>query len=202
MDSALIISGSNIVANFTALASSGAGEESLTTKVSIFQTSNSRYWDDGSGDFDSVAEVLNTAPHIVKGLYEYSLTNGVILGTGVYRVRFEVTDTITGDFYDASQLVQTVAAPQFIRNVAYPNFSIFMVQTADPNLSKPGIGDMAGEFQQDDGSFSSLTNTIFEIGNGMYRVDLTAAEMNAPNINLRFTGTDAVTRVMTLPTNV
>ena len=49
---------------------------------------------------------------------------------------------------------------------------------------------LTGTIQKDAGAFAALTNSITEISDGYYMVDLTQAEMNADTINLLFTETD------------
>ena len=43
----------------------------------------------------------------------------------------------------------------------------------------------------DGAAFASCANAVSEIGNGVYKIDLAAADLNGDKIMFRFTGTDA-----------
>ena len=89
---------------------------------------------------------------------------------------------------------------QFRKNTAFNNFPIFMVDDTDHITGKTGLS-VAGTVSIDGGAFGALTNPITAIGNGWYKVDLTAAELNGDSIVLRFTATGADDRAISFPTN-
>ena len=86
------------------------------------------------------------------------------------------------------------------KNVAWPNFRFLMVDSTDHLTPKAGL-TVSGSIQKDAGSFAALTNSVVEIANGWYRVDLTQAEKNADDIALRFTATGADTRNIAFKTS-
>jgi hypothetical protein len=112
MDSrALFVSGSDLIAHYTALDSQSSGLTGLTVKFSVYDPSVSRYWDNGTGAFDSVGEVLNTASEVSDGLYQYTLTSGFTSGNSNYRVGVEATESVTGDTADFLVWNDLIAPP-------------------------------------------------------------------------------------------
>lgn len=85
------------------------------------------------------------------------------------------------------------------KGVALANFSFLMVDGTDFATPETGL-TVAGNISKDGGSFASLTNSVTEIANGMYKVTLTATEMNADIVILRFTATGAADRFVTILT--
>lgn len=88
------------------------------------------------------------------------------------------------------------------KNVALNDFTFLMVDETDHVTAETGL-TVSGTISKDGAAFGALTNSVVEIGNGMYGVDITQAEMNADSIILRFTATGADDRfvsIMTQPT--
>lgn len=84
------------------------------------------------------------------------------------------------------------------QNAALDNFAFVML---DATTGKPKTGlTVSGFVIQDAGSEVALTNSVAEVGNGGYRVDLTAAEMNGALIRLRFTASGADDTIITIVT--
>lgn len=52
----------------------------------------------------------------------------------------------------------------------------------------------------DGAAFASCTNSVTEVSNGWYKIDLAAADLNANVVALRFTATGAVDTNLTIPT--
>jgi len=98
----------------------------------------------------------------------------------------------TGNIGDQSTLDQIAAdLPNiFTKNTAFSNFAFLMIDSADDISPKTGL-TVSGEVSIDGAAFSGLSNAITEIGNGWYKVDITAAELNGDSIVLRFTSAGA-----------
>lgn len=79
------------------------------------------------------------------------------------------------------------------RGEALPNFSFLMVSSSD-HISDATALTVTAQVQKDDGAFAAATNSVVEIGLGYYRIDLTATEMDADKILLRFSATGADNR--------
>lgn len=85
------------------------------------------------------------------------------------------------------------------RGVELANFPFLMVDATDFATPEAGL-TVAGTISKDGGAFASLTNSVTEIGNGIYKVTLTSTEMTATTIVLRFTATGAADRYITVVT--
>ena len=59
---------------------------------------------------------------------------------------------------------------------------------------------LTGTISKDGGAFAALTNSVVEISNGMYKVEITQSEMNADVITLKFTETDCDQRIVVIYT--
>ncbi len=86
----------------------------------------------------------------------------------------------------------------FVKNSAVAGFAFEMIKAADGSAITSGT--VNGYITKDGGSQASLTNTPTHVGNGQWKVNLTASEMNADCIGLLFTHTDAVPMHFTIKT--
>lgn len=86
----------------------------------------------------------------------------------------------------------------FIKEKAVNGFVFEMIKAADGSAITTGT--VNGYITKDGGSQASLTNTPTHVGNGQWKINLTAAEMNADCIGLLFTHTDAVPMHFTIKT--
>lgn len=72
----------------------------------------------------------------------------------------------------------------------------------DSTTDDPATGlTVTGQVSKDGGAYASLTDTVTEVGSGMYEVDVSSTEMNANNVSLRFTATGANALNFTLRTD-
>ncbi|MFH1241748.1 MAG: hypothetical protein V1689_05235 [Pseudomonadota bacterium] len=89
--------------------------------------------------------------------------------------------------------------PGVAKGVALSNFEFLMIQ--DDHVSVKIGATVSGFISQDGGPFAALTNAVSEVGRGVYKVNLTAAEMNADVITLVFTAGGADQRTVTIKTS-
>ena len=85
------------------------------------------------------------------------------------------------------------------RNTALANFTFLMVDTG--GLAKTGLSVVSYR-SLDGAAFASTTNTATEIGFGVYKIDLSAADLNAVDVCLRFTAAgarDSIISILTIP---
>jgi hypothetical protein len=75
------------------------------------------------------------------------------------------------------------------KNAALNNFTFQMTDSTN-HAPAPGLS-VSGTKSLDGGSYTATTNAVTAIGNGMYKINLTAAEMNGNIVALRFTATGA-----------
>jgi len=71
----------------------------------------------------------------------------------------------------------------FLKGDAVSAFDFIMM---NPALQKLTLLAVTGQISKDGGAFAALTNAVTEVGLGHYKVDITAAEMNANGITLVF----------------
>jgi hypothetical protein len=82
------------------------------------------------------------------------------------------------------------------KGVALTKFQFLMTDSTNHN---PATGlTVSGFVSKDGGAFSALTDSVTEVANGTYEADVSATEMNANNVTLRFTATGADDLVVTL----
>ncbi len=86
----------------------------------------------------------------------------------------------------------------FVKNTAVTGFVFEMIKADDGSAITSGT--VNGYITKDGGSQASLTNTPTHVGNGQWKVNLTAEEMNADCIGLLFTHTSAVPVHFTIKT--
>lgn len=90
--------------------------------------------------------------------------------------------------------------PQRItKNTALSAFPFFMVSSSDHVTGATGLTVTATR-SLDGGSFGSCTNSVSEIGNGWYKIDLAAGDLNGNTVALKFTATGADARMITVIT--
>jgi len=87
------------------------------------------------------------------------------------------------------------------KNEALNNFMFVMVDSLDNISPKTGL-TVTAQISQDGGSFVNLVNSVSEVANGWYKVDLTQAEMNADTIALKFTADGALQRDIVIVTDL
>lgn len=101
-------------------------------------------------------------------------------------------DTIDG-------IVDNIRAGGVVKNAAYADLPILMVDATDGITPETGL-TVAGTRSIDGGAFASIAGTIAEVSNGVYSVDLAAADTNGDSIIYRFTGTGARDTFVTVKT--
>ena len=134
-------------------------------------------------------------------------TTGVVeIGNGAYGVEVTPNVATKGIEWDTGEATSLYAhediqdVQEFPRGVAVLNFPVIMLSNVDHITPTPSL-TVSGLVQIDGGSFVALTNAVSEVGLGLYKVNITAAEMNGDKITLRFTATGADPRTLTIFTN-
>lgn len=84
------------------------------------------------------------------------------------------------------------------KGAALNKFQFTMVDTSGTLLTGLSV---SGYVSKDGAAYSSLTDTVTEVANGTYEVDISSTEMNANNVALRFTATGAADRNVTIRTD-
>jgi hypothetical protein len=86
----------------------------------------------------------------------------------------------------------------FKKNTALSAFPFVMVDNS--GVPRTGLTSITAQRSIDGGAFASCTNSVAEVSNGDYKIDLSAGDMNGRTIILRFTATGAQDRLITIVT--
>ncbi len=152
----------------------------------------------GPGDQMDLVNSLNAAAvSIIKsGLSTFDPASDQVIASNM-----RGTDgAYTGIPPTAEQISQDMIKNRIQKNVALGNFPIFLVQNTDHE--SPALGQsVTARIVQDNNTIAGCTNDVIEIGNGLYRINLTQEEMNADIITLLFSAIDADQRIITLITS-
>ena len=117
----------------------------------------------------------------------YSLLSDVSSDVGV----------ISGIISDLTSVLLTVGIK---KNTALSSFEFFMVDSADHVTGKTGL-TITGEVSIDGAAFAPLTNSATEVANGIYKINLAAADLNGTVCTLKFTSAGADARMITIKTH-
>ena len=95
--------------------------------------------------------------------------------------------------------IATDAKSRILKNTALSNFMFLMVDSTDHVTSKTGLTITATR-SIDGAAFAACANSATEVSAGMYKINLAATDLNGDVITLRFTGTAADDRFITIVT--
>ena len=100
-----------------------------------------------------------------------------------------------------SDIASAVLSAGVKKNTALSNFTFLLVSSSDHITPTTGLTVTATR-SIDGGSFAACTNsgTIAEVGNGVYKINLSAADLNGDVIMVRFTASGADDRYITIKT--
>ena len=98
--------------------------------------------------------------------------------------------------------VANSATPRILKNTALANFMFLVVDSTDHFTPKTGLTYVAGDSQRsiDGAAFANSTNLPTEVGFGIYKVSLSAADLNGDVITFKFSKAGSDTRLITLLT--
>ena len=77
------------------------------------------------------------------------------------------------------------------RNQAFSNYKFFMRQSANPGLGATGLTVTATR-SLDGGAFAACANSVTEVSDGTYRINLAASDLDGEDVALRFTAATAL----------
>lgn len=177
-----------------------------------------------AGYFDPAADTVNVA--LIEGSDATDQIAGIFVTYGLdHLISSSVTSTDIADGSIIARLASKSATPDWdsfdntsdsleaiadqaiaiaadgpqrpTKGVALSNLQFLLVDTDGAPVTDltPTV-----EVSQDAGAFSAATNAPAEISDGWYQIDLTAAEMNADTVAVRFSGTGAVEQGVTIVT--
>ncbi len=88
-------------------------------------------------------------------------------------------------------------ASNTVKNAGLSNFEFAMVDTT--GVPRTGL-TVTAQRSIDGGSFGACSNSVSEVSNGIYKINLSAGDTNGNVITLRFTATGAQDRLITIVT--
>ena len=94
------------------------------------------------------------------------------------------------------------ATPRILKNTALANFMFLVVDSTDHFTPKTGLTYVTGDSQRtiDGAAFANTTNLPTEVGFGIYKVSLSAADLNGDVITFKFSKAGSDTRLVTMLT--
>jgi hypothetical protein len=135
---------------------------------------------------------------------ERTLTQMISGGASAADVWGYVTRTLTAGTRDTEiDLIKakTDNLPGGIKkNVAMPYFTFSMISATDGKTLLPGLV-ITAQRKLDAGAFAACANASVGVGNGVYLINLEAADMNGDIITFKFTAASALDRIITIKTN-
>ena len=100
---------------------------------------------------------------------------------------------------ETASILTDTASIGVTKNAAFSNFEFPMVLTSDHYTAATGK-TVTGQRSIDGGAFASVSGAIAEVGNGIYQVDLLAADTNGDVITYRFSAADSDDTFVTIKT--
>jgi len=144
-------------------------------------------------DVDQVVASVSGAVASVTGNVGGNVVGSVASVTGAVG---SVTGNVGGNITGSVASVIGIAAK---KNTALATFEFVM---NDSTNHSPATGlTVAATRSIDGGAFASCANSVTEIANGWYKIDLAASDLNGNVIGLRFTAAGADTANLTILTN-
>lgn len=108
-------------------------------------------------------------------------------------------DTQHGTTQTAIAAVQADLPQRITKNTALAAFPFFMVLSSDHVTGATGL-TVTAQRSLDGAAFGNCANSVSEIGNGWYKIDLAAADLNGNTVALKFTAATADARNITIAT--
>jgi len=175
-------------ANFNLLAIDGAGDVTYNNVIgtpvdaNIIRVNGHAVTDTANGVLDvNVKNINNVSANAVTTV---KAVQGLAVD-GVITTLTNVPANFTSMVITAGGLVTTTSVIR--KNVALPNFDIVMTDSTT-HAPKSGLGaGVTATRRQDGGAFGACDNAVAEVASGVYTINLTANDMNANKITLRFT---------------
>lgn len=129
-----------------------------------------------------------------------------VAGTGGVDIRGNLTGNITGNLSGSANSVTTAvtigtinsSASNIKKNTALSGFQ-FVMTNSSTHSPQTGL-TVTGTVSLDGGAFGALTNSVTEIANGWYKINLAAADLNGNTVALKFSATGGDDRDLTLIT--
>lgn len=131
----------------------------------------------------------------MPGIYRFDLPDAAI-ATGVDWVLITIK---VAAVYVYAERIPLQTRTTIRKNTALSNFEFLLIQSSDHVTPATGIS-VTAQRSIDGGAFGAATNSATEVSNGIYKINLSAADLNGDVITFKFTGTGADARYITVAT--
>ncbi len=99
---------------------------------------------------------------------------------------------------DSNEAIRDNLKPTLKKNTAVANYTFIMI---DATTGNPATGlTVTAQKSLDGGAFSAMANSVSEIANGAYKINIAAADVNGDTGCFRFTATGAEATLITFIT--
>ena len=150
--------------------------------------------ENGASLLDTLRDVVshvtygNSALQVLIAAIQTDLDNGTD-GLGALKILIDAIKAKTDD------------QPAGVKkNVELANFEFLMLDSSNHVSAKTGL-TITAEISKDGGAFAACSNSASEISDGVYKITIAQAEMNADIITLKFTAMGADQRTITIKTS-
>lgn len=152
----------------------------------------------GTQTFNVTGNITGNLSGSVGSLTTWDKT-GYAIGTGGIADTSFAVNAISAAALAADATTEITAGIRIKKNTALANFMFLMVDSTDHVTPKTGL-TITATMSIDGAAFASCANSATEVANGMYKINLAATDLNGDVITLRFTGTAADARLITIVT--
>ena len=189
-----VIKGTNLYCPFYSTTVLGEPITMVGGDIEVFESNNGVGISTG---VNYIADFYGTGSHLVEidtATYDIALDYSIRVVAGTVD-GVDMTGYVVGFFSLENRVVEGIK-----KNEILNNFEFFMADSSDGRTPKPGI-TITSSVSKDGGAFGATSNSATEVGNGIYKINLSAADLNADVLTLKFTGTGADGRYITIKTN-
>lgn len=208
------ISGVTLVDTTTTLTNAPSDSSGVTTLLSRLSAARAGYLDNLSAGAVALASTVGTPAGAslaadIASIKNDTGTSGVVVAaaskTG-YRLSVTGVDDLwayaessIGTAGSIGLKLKNTLPQRITKNTALAKFPFVMVDSSDHLTGKTGL-TVTAQRSIDGAAFASCANSVVEVSNGVYTIDLAAADLNGNTIVLRFTATGADPRLIALVT--
>lgn len=150
-------------------------------------------------DVESQLDLVPTANNSDAISNVYSLLALVASNVSDVESQLDLNASMISDVQSAVAAVQADLPQRITKNTALAGFPFFMVSSSDHVTGATGLTVTATR-SLDGAAFGSCANSVSEIANGWYSIDLAAGDLNGNTVALKFTATGADARNITIVT--
>ena len=152
-----------------------------------------------ASDIASSFSTVNTTLATIAGYIDTEVAT-IVTATGASAIRAAI-GLASANLDTQLSAIAADLPGRITKNTALSAFEFFMVDASDHVSGKTGLTVTATR-SIDGGAFASCANSASEVGSGVYKIDLAAADLNGNVVTLKFTATGADPTVITIVTQV